>query len=177
MRVYMKKERTKRRIITDVNSESIKQILNYDKDTGIFTYAVDMPAGKKKKGDEAGYVDAYGYRGIGINCKHYKIHRLAWLYHYGEWPKNQIDHRDKNRLNNRIDNLRDVTTAINSTNMKKHKNNTSSVTGVYWSNYFERWVAIIHVKRKVKHLGIFKEFNDAVKARKAAELTYGFTND
>lgn len=61
----------------------------------------------------AGHADRTGYRRVMINYKMYLAHRLIWLLHYGEWPKQHIDHIDGNPGNNRLENLRDVSRSVN----------------------------------------------------------------
>jgi len=65
-------------------------------------------AGKKTTGDFAGYKKEDGYWRVYINGKAYYLHRLIWMYFYDEWP-NEIDHIDRNKSNNTIENLRNVT--------------------------------------------------------------------
>ncbi|MDD0156969.1 HNH endonuclease signature motif containing protein, partial [Shigella flexneri] len=60
---------------------------------------------------------SYGYNAINIDGVRYFAHRLAWLYVYGEWPKQEIDHIDRNRRNNAISNLRDVSRVVNALNV------------------------------------------------------------
>jgi hypothetical protein len=74
--------------MTDVilTQERLKEVLNYDPETGIFTRAVKRH--KYPAGEKAGTVEFNGYIVIRISGKTYKAHRLAWLYVYGEWPDN-----------------------------------------------------------------------------------------
>ena len=90
-----------------LTQEYLKSILDYDLDTGIFTWKINK-AKRTKIGDIAGW-SYNGYREIEINDKKYKAHRLAWLYVYGEMPNKLIDHIDGNRSNNKISNLREAT--------------------------------------------------------------------
>jgi citrate synthase len=112
-----------------LTQEYLKSILDYDLDTGIFTWKVSK-ANRTKVGDVAGW-SYNGYREIEINNKAYKAHRLAWLYVYGEMPKNLVDHVDGNRSNNKISNLREATYQENSENYKTPKTNKSGVKNVY----------------------------------------------
>ena len=156
--------------------DELKSLLHYNVEDGVFT---NLTSRKMSRiGQQPGYVDiTTGYIQISLKGKTYRAHRLAWFYVHGEWPVDQIDHIDKNRTNNRIDNLRDVSNQINSTNQNKSKVNTSGVTGVYWSNYDKKWMARIQYNRKKLHLGYFDNKQDAINARKDAEVRFGFTND
>ena len=83
-----------------------------------------------------------------------------------------IDHINGIRSDNRKSNLRIVNRTENNMNRKIQRNNTSGCTGVYWSDYRNRWVACIELFGKHIHLGVFKKYDDAVKARKNAEEIY-----
>ncbi len=86
----------------------------------------------------------------------------------------EIDHiSDLNSgLDNRRSNLRSVTSSQNSMNTRISKNNKSGVTGVCWDNQHKKWMARIHANRKTIHLGFFKQKEDAITARKKAEIKY-----
>lgn len=91
----------------------------------------------------------------------------------GKQPRNkEIDHIDNNPLNNRKSNLRIVTRSQNMMNVKTKNNNTSGKTGVHFRKDRNKWTARIQVDRKQIILGIFKTRQNAVKARKRAELKY-----
>ena len=122
----------------------------------------------------AGNVTVRGYRTIILfNALHY-AHRIAWALHYGSWPKNQIDHINHNRGDNRICNLRDVTGLENMKNQSLVNRNTSGVTGVSWDKRSEKWRAVIRHNYRNITIGIFDSFEEAVSARKAAEVKMDF---
>jgi len=120
-------------------------------------------------GSVAGCTDRDGYLKVCIKSRFYRLHRLAWLYIYGTWPKNQIDHINRNRSDNRICNLRDVTNQQNMCNAGTYNTNTSGRAVVYWDKRDSRWRACIVNKGKYLSLGYFKTFDEAVAARLAAE--------
>lgn len=160
----------------ELTQERLKSLLNYNPETGEFTWLV---GGRGcKAGEIAGYpkCDRGGkiYTYIGIDGKYYYAHRLAWLYIYGEWPKDQLDHIDQDSLNNRLSNLRDVTHSENHKNQKIPKNNSSGVLGVTFHNKAQKWVASIQVNSKSIHLGVFDLKDDAITARKNADVKYNF---
>jgi hypothetical protein len=113
-----------------ITYEELEKILDYDPETGILTWTVDSRNHTCKKGMAAGYIDDGLYRRIKINNKSYRTHRLAWLLFYKEHPRHYIDHIDRNKLNNAIINLRDVTPSENCRNTAIYKNNTSGYVGV-----------------------------------------------
>lgn len=158
----------------------VKELLDYDLETGILTWK-PRPDDKRwtvrHSGKEAGVgrkMKEKYYRELCIYHDTYKAHRIIWLYQYGEFPANEIDHINGNGLDNRIVNLRAVTTAENAKNQLRYKNNLSGVTGICWSARKSRWIAQIGLEGKVLHLGTFGDFFDAVCVRKSAERNYGF---
>jgi hypothetical protein len=116
-----------------------------------------------------------GYLVGRVNSVSMKAHRAAWALHYGEWPKHEIDHINGNKMDNRIENLRDVQTLENGKNRPKQINNTSGVTGVGYSQAKGKWFARIKVNQKLIHLGHFSTKEEATHRRLVAESRYGFT--
>jgi len=155
-----------------ITQKRLKEVLNYSKATGIFRWAINKGQ-KTKYGDVAGWADS-GYTRIQIDGKSYRAHRLAWLYVYGGFPTNKIDHINQIKSDNRIANLRDVTHTENLQNQKLYKTNTSGVVGVHWHKVWKRWEASITVDGIQKYLGKFKDKSKAIKARKDATIKYGF---
>ncbi len=153
-----------------ITADELRSILHYDPLTGVFTRRES--AGNRLAGSVAGSVDVEGYIRVWVLKRHYMAHRLAWLYVYGTWPKNQIDHINRNRSDNRIANLRDVTHQQNLCNAGTYNTNTSGRAGVYWDKRDSRWRACIVNKGRYLSLGRFKTFDEAVAARVAAEKLY-----
>jgi len=149
-----------------LTQERLKELLHYDEGTGIFTWKVQT--GRVRKGSVAGTPHGKGYVKIGIKGKYYRAHRLAWLWMTGEWPVNQIDHRDTVTSNNRWDNLRDVTGVVNKQNMKKPRvDGSSGYLGV--SANSGKWQARIKINKKEKFLGMFATPKEAHAAYVAAK--------
>ena len=169
-----------------LTQEYLKECLHYDPNTGIFTWKV-RPVSHFEDGVRhtvmdicsrwnikhvntiAGSKDSKGYIVITINNKPYKAHRLSWLYTYGYFPENKIDHFDRDKSNNRIINLREVGDVCSVQNTGISKNNTSGVKGVSWCKECQKWQARISIHGKRKNLGFFLKFDNAVKARFAEE--------
>ena len=126
-----------------LDEHRLREILDYDKETGIFVWKV-MLAHRRKPGTVAGNL-THDYIEIGINNRSYRAHHLAWLYVTGQWPKSYIDHIDGNRANNAFANLREVSGQKNSQN--RHwvsVNKTSSqYLGVTWNKQRGCWMAQI----------------------------------
>src|SRR4030095_4704758 len=88
----------------------LKQLLRYDRRSGVFYWRIAPPRTDIKAGARAGCVDVAGYWKIQLEGKQYYGHRLAWLYVYGCWPKRPkaIDHKNRIKTDNRIANLREA---------------------------------------------------------------------
>lgn len=159
----------------ELTAEYLRSALNYNPDTGIFTWKVST-SNRVKVGDIAGSRRGDGYLQIMIQSRLHKAHRLAWLYVHGVWPEDQIDHINRNRIDNQISNLREVSHKQNNQNKGKAGNNTSGHTGVCWHKQKSKWQTHIKHNRKRIHLGYFATIEEAVAARKAGELKYWGVN-
>lgn len=157
-----------------ITQARLKELFHYDPSTGLFTRLVDVIGSRFKKGDIAGSTMPNEYTSIGIDRKLYPAHRLVWLYIHGEFPSADIDHINRVRDDNRLSNLRSVSRSENLKNKKIPDSNTSGVMGVHWHNRTRRWIARIGVSGKKKSLGTFLNKEDAVRARKHAEIKYGY---
>lgn len=130
--------------------------------------------GTVSAGSLAGWICSTGYRVVKIDWKQYYAHRLIFAHHHGRWPADQLDHIDGDRLNNRIQNLREVSNAENCRNQRMAISNTSGITGVTWHKVTGKWAATIRSNYRQIHIGLFKRFEDAVAARRQAEIDHGF---
>ncbi len=155
----------------ELTAEYLRSVLHYDQETGIFTWKV-RTSNSVKVGDAAGCPNGAGYLQITVQSRLYLAHRLAWLHTHGEWPKEQLDHINRNRSDNRIANLREVTHKQNLQNAGKYSNNTSGYPGVSWNKRISKWRARIKHNYKYIHLGYFTTIEEAIAARKAAEKLY-----
>ena len=126
--------------------------------------------GKKAKiGEIAGHVGKRGYKYLSVYKRKYYVHRVIWLMHYGTFPK-AIDHIDGNRLNNRIENLRECSNSENLCNSKIKSNNTSGFKGIHWFKPKQKWRARLSLNKKEYHVGYFDEKEDAINAILEARL-------
>ncbi len=132
-----------------MKTHPISDSLSYDRTTGIFYR-------KLKNGEtrKTGTLRKDGYLQCTINKKCYLLHRLAWLFETGRFPENQIDHINRNKKDNRISNLRDVTNSENHFNMPNTK-------GYYYFKRTKKWVAQIKVNGNCKGLGYFNTEEEA----------------
>lgn len=153
--------------------EELKEFLDYNPDTGIFTW-IKKPSFSVKVGQVAGTMNSKGYLQIAFKGIRYFAHRLAYYMYHGVDPlENLVDHKYGGQSNNKIDNLRLANNFQNGRNrVNLPSNNTSGVMGVYWDKFYKKWRAVIMVKRKQTHLGYFINKEDAIKARREGEIKY-----
>ena len=137
-----------------LTAQEAKRLFNYDPNTGIITNRTSAKNGKFKVGDEAGCVKGEGYRIIGVKKDKFRAHRLAWLIHYGVWPATELDHINRDKLDNRIENIREVTRGENMFNCQKH--NKHGLRGINYKRRINRYVARLQVGDKRLHLGTSK---------------------
>lgn len=134
--------------------ERLKELLSYDPETGVFIRRT------AKKGNPAGSIAGSKGEGIYIIVKVDNVphlaHRLAWFYVNGEFPATDLDHRDGNKRNNQIENLRLTDRAQNTWNRGKQIRNISGYRGVYWNKADKCWRAKTVVRGKSYLVGSFK---------------------
>lgn len=135
-----------------LTQERLKELLDYDPETGIFRWRV-YRSYRAKAGDVAGC--ASDYIRICVDHVDYLAQRLAWLYMTGQWPSAFIDHKDGDRFNNRWSNLRDVPVAGNA------ENRAHPSLGVSWSAQRRKFVAQIKHDGRSRMIGRFDTFEEA----------------
>jgi len=156
-----------------ITQDRLKELLDYDAETGIFTWKSSR-SGTNGAGSEAGAVDSKGYRQIAINGVLSLAHRLVFLYIDGYMPENSVDHINRNKLDNRRVNLREVSKQCQMRNRDVRRDNSSSVTGVVWHKRSSSWRARIGVNGKHRNLGHFTDLLEAAYHRYAGEQCLGF---
>jgi hypothetical protein len=109
------------------------------------------------KGKRAGTVMLTGYRVISVGKKRILEHRAIFAMVNDYWPSRGIDHIDRDKSNNRPENLREATHAQNCQNRTLDSKNTSGVKGVWWHKGAKKWLAVIHVNRKKISLGFHED--------------------
>ena len=145
--------------MSKITQQRLHELFNYDAETGKFIRKIS------KKGQLVGFEskckESLGYIRIHIDGVAYRAHRLAWLFEYGEFPKNEIDHIDGNPSNNRIDNLRLSNSTQNKCNTRLRKDNTSGAKGIHWYTAYQKWQVKLTYNKKTVNLGYFKDFFEA----------------
>lgn len=141
---------------------------------GVLYNKTDRANSKLKAGEAVGYINKgvrCGYLRMELNGKKYQVHRLVFLMHHGYLPKG-IDHKDGDKLNNRIENLRAATHFQNMANVGTPITNKSGFKGVCWHKREGKWRAQINANNKKIHLGSFDNPQDASDAYKKAALIH-----
>lgn len=146
--------------------EKLKELVHYNPNTGEFTRLSGPHAGKPM-----GSTDSSGHRQTRVNGKTYLMHRLAWFYVYGVWPAEDLDHIDRNPLNNSIKNLRECSRRQNCWNRGPAPNNTTGFKGVHIHRQTGLYRATITADKKRHCLGLHKTSEEAFAAYRRAAQT------
>ena len=140
--------------------KTIKECLSHDTKSGKLTWIrgrSNIPAGR-----EAGCLNSRGYRQVGIDGKLLYVHRVAWFLYCGVWPEGEIDHINGDKLDNRIENLRDVSHRENQQNWEVHRD--GKLVGCSYHKRNKKWQAYAWSYGKLKQLGGFDSELDAHRA-------------
>ena len=174
-----------------LSPEILRQLLNYDPETGALTWKprgenffkqgrysaarVAASWNKKHAGKPAFTAhNAYGYlfgRIFGVN---HQAHRVAWAIFHGEWPREEIDHENHVRDDNRLINLRPVSKHQNCKNISLRSDNSTGANGVYLNRRSGRYYAQVKVPGRTMSLGTYRTIQEARAARSAADCAFGF---
>ena len=156
--------RTKQDLNEIIEHEDYAEIVLYDKNCEEVARAlIDLDDVDKVKNYRWGLTKGYV-----LNKSIKELHRFI-----ADCPDDMIvDHINHNKLDNRKENLRICTKSQNAMNVKKRKNNTSGATGVYWDKIRSKWYAQIWINARCTNLGYFGSKEEAIQARKNAEIEY-----
>jgi len=139
--------------MTEITQELLKSLLTYDPNTGVFT----------RDGKIVKTKNTSGYIQISVKARKYCAHKLAWLYVWGVYPNGDLDHINRIRDDNRINNLRIATRSLNRLNSNKRSDNTSGTPRVSWRKRDQKWVVqqTVDKKRRAKMYRTLAEAIDA----------------
>lgn len=158
-----------------LTQELLKETFAYNKDTGDLFWINSRKNNAIKAGSKAGYINKIGYVEIRLFKNTLTAHRIIALMEGFNIPEGyEIDHINHNRADNRLENLRVVSVQDNQRNTKIRSTNTSGFNGVHYLKKQKVWRAVIYVDKKPIALGHFKNIDDAIEARKKANVEYGF---
>lgn len=113
------------------------------------------------RGEEVGSANSKGYLGTSIRKQYIAIHRAVWIMHFGEIPFGfMIDHKNGQKTDNRIENLRLASPSLNSQNrLFAHKNSLTGFLGV--KKVKRRYQARIQAGKSRVNLGMFASPEEA----------------
>lgn len=145
-----------------ITLDRLNQLVTYDSVNGVLRWAARR--GRVGPGERVGGVDREGYRRVRIDNRQYLEHRLVWLWHHGSFPR-ILDHIDRDRCNNRIENLRLCNESQNAANAGPAIHNTSGYRGVHYEGERDKWVArmrlVVDGKRTRHRIGRYDTAEDA----------------
>jgi hypothetical protein len=152
--------------------ERLREAFDYDPSTGIVTRRITLGP-TAMAGSVVGTLGGK-YLQVMLDRKIYMLHRLIWCWMTGCWVAGQIDHIDRDALNNKWDNLREATPSEQMGNTGLRPNNTSGFRGVYWVSDRDKWLAVITRNGKFTYLGRFDDIEEAAAvAARAREEFFG----
>jgi hypothetical protein len=178
-------------ITMELTAEIVRELLYYNPNTGklfwkerplkYFKNEVDARKWNTKYAGKEAFITIYRQKTGRIARKQgrifgkkYLAHRIIWLHYYGCLPKNEIDHINHDPTDNRIINLREVTHSENHRNRTLQSNNKLGHNGVFYDKYDNRYKAHITINNVFKRLGSYATLEEAVEARRVANINYNF---
>lgn len=163
--------------MTRLTAEKLRSVLRYNRSTGLFHWRYKpIGRGGNRRVDMLAGTVSNGYISIWVDGRKYPAHRLAWLHVYGHWPRNQLDHINHKKDDNRIKNLREASYPENGWHAKRRRDNSSGFKGVYLQPKLKArpWQARISINKHRISLGYFSTPETAhVAYCKAAVKLYG----
>lgn len=174
----------------ELTQELVRELLDYDANTGILIWKSRSPKHFMHLGERGRYYanrfnskfankeaftskHDFGYKQGKIYGTVYKSHRIIWLWMTGEWPK-VIDHINGITGDNRWCNLRNVSLQENSKNISKPKTNTTGHVNIRSKKGRSTFEVQIKINNRSKQVGTFKTIDEAIKARDMAWIEAGF---
>lgn len=153
-----------------ISRAELYSLLHYDPHSGLFFWRRVDPNHTHLLDQQAGSIYSSGHRYIQIKGVDYRCGRLAWFYMTGEWVSDFIDHKDGDKANDRITNLRPATNSQNQANRGLMLTNTSGLKGVSYQRSRNKWIAVITVEGKAKNLGRYATKEEAAAAYDLAAI-------
>lgn len=154
--------------MTDISHERLCSLVEYNPSTGEFYAAAPRQGIRHRK--RLGHVESNGYRRLMIEGDRFLAHRLAWFYVHRQWPDKDLDHKNLERDDNRIENLRVATDSQNHANTRA-KVSKSGLKGAHWNGARNYWQSYIRVNGRSKFLGRFDNPQAAHEAYAAAAIS------
>lgn len=150
-------------LFMSITKKELRRLFSY-RDDGVLVRMVSAGGGAKA-GDVVGCLNSAGYLLVKINNKIHRVHRLVYIYHKGIIPHGlHVDHRNRIRSDNRIENLRVVT-------RNENQWNRSNVKGYSWNKKSGKWIAQITLNNKTLTIGSYSNEDEARNAYLQSKTT------
>lgn len=154
-----------------LSAERARELLEYNPDTGELRWRVSR--GRVKAGAIVKSKQMGGYVQVGIDSRVYLAHLVIYLIVTGSWPKDEIDHRDLDKANNRWGNLRPATRLQNLANQGAREHNFLQTKGVSVSNSRRNPYRVgMKINGRMTHIGCFPTLDSAHKAYERYAVIY-----
>lgn len=147
--------------MTTFTQDKARELFEYHEDG----YLIRKISGMGRANQSGSKVGNYSAKNLGernaryvttkINGQHWCVHKLIYLWHHGYVP-DQLDHINRDTLDNRIENLRPATASENASNRKLFSNSTSKIKGVSWHKYTKKWYVYLNIGKQRKNIGYFE---------------------
>lgn len=145
--------------------ERLIEVLDYEPKTGVFAWRHNVGRfGRIPAGSQAGALNHEGYRYITIDGAIYRASRLAFFFMKGEWPKHQVDHKNRDTGDDSWENLREATPSQNKRNSGIYKNNTTGYKCVTFDKDRGKYTVRLKIDGVYKRLGRFDTAEEAYAA-------------
>lgn len=146
--------------MAELSAEYLRERFNYCSETGILTWRTSRGT-RSRVGAVVGSVGNHGYLVVNLEGQPRLLHRLIWTMVHGAEPKEEIDHANHARTDNRLCNLREATRQQNLANKRVRRDSQIGVKGVRWDAESQMWRASITAGGKTKWLGRRKDPEEA----------------
>ena len=135
----------------NIDKSLLNELFRYEDGNLFWKKSTGFP--KQIAGFEVNDYNSHNYKRVTVNGKRYKVHQIIFMMHHGYIPL-VIDHIDRNRLNNKIENLRPCTWAQNSQN-SLHKKGVTNVKNVNYRKDLKKYQVKMNVNGERKHFGYY----------------------
>lgn len=164
----------------DIPQSRVRELFDYDPETGIMVRKINVHSGRgssigggkiqARAGEIVGSENpSTGYLYVRVDGSVRFLHRIVWLWYHGYMPETDIDHINRIKTDNRIENLREVSRTCNVRNRSLNRNSSSGIKGVSYCSRAKAWKPYINVGGVRACLGYFEDKVEAAAHRYCAE--------